>query len=878
MVYPTIANPRPTTLSTYGGLDFTKLQQYFSGWDIGAADETNKPTINTETRFTSEKFQLFGSGSGSNQKIIFKTPAITSQRKVSFPLGLSNAEDNEFTFNKVPQVLEAKFIDAQTNSISNLANANIATGALIDWVKINKAGSTLGDISNIDLTGRTNNSSIRWDATQNKWVIFTPSTGLDVQLANLVDVILNTPVAGQLLEYNGTSWTNVNSPQVSSISKGVYTESGDGIKKVFTFPHGSVGAAPNVGFAFARSRDAIGAYATDVDDDNVIVTYQNPPPPGTNNLVWSWMVSDPFGSADNGIDVTKIVKYNAPTTYAAGNDQVFPTGNFKLTNNGFKSTITTPTLSSDITHIMPDTNQNILGRTTIDTLLNKTLVTPRIDSLANSGGTVTLPAGPTNVMGNDTTDRQYNKTINVSDNNTITGLLDAAISNSAAIAWAKINKAGSALSDLANIIISSPTSGQLLQYNGTNWVNATVSSSGEANTASNQGAGAGWFKVKSAADLQFKSFLVGDTKLSITNNTNDLTLSIVPANILLSTLGGSLLWTQVSKTGALLTDFGGSVDASRIAADAVTTVKILDGSVTLSKHAANSVDASKIVDGSISNLEINAAAAIQWSKISKTGSVLSDMANVILTTPVSGQILTYNGTNWVNQTPAASSGGVSPVSNAKWGIVEAPGPTGTAIGTGICRGWKTDALTSGNVSIDSDADGFYYSLNTTSTSQTNAEINSATAVNFRGDLNPKIEMKVKFPNVANNRWCMVFTDTIALAENTFNFLNSKNGFGLRFDTSNSGETTWQMINNNNGSTQLVTDTTVTPVNNTVYLITIQYNSVAGTVSTTVNGVTKTASTQVPTSSTEMGFVCRMQTTTPAVRNMFVYYINVTLDK
>ena len=54
---------------------------------------------------------------------------------------------------------------------------------------------------------------------------------------------------------------------------------------------------------------------------------------------------------------------------------------------------------------------------------------------------------------------------------------------------------------------------------------------GETNTASNVGAGSGWFKGKVGVDLEFKSLVAGSTKLSVTPNTNDLTVDVAQGNI-----------------------------------------------------------------------------------------------------------------------------------------------------------------------------------------------------------------------------------------------------------------------------------------------------------------------------------------------------------
>lgn len=51
----------------------------------------------------------------------------------------------------------------------------------------------------------------------------------------------------------------------------------------------------------------------------------------------------------------------------------------------------------------------------------------------------------------------------------------------------------------------------------------------------------------------------------------------------------------------------------------------------------------------LTNAMVSASAAIDWSKISKTGSILSDIANVILTSPAQWDILYRNASNqWVN--------------------------------------------------------------------------------------------------------------------------------------------------------------------------------------------------------------------------------------
>jgi len=103
------------------------------------------------------------------------------------------------------------------------------------------------------------------------------------------------------------------------------------------------------------------------------------------------------------------------------------TGTQTLTNK----TLTTPIISSISntgTLTLPTSTDTLVGRATTDTLTNKTLTTPIISSISNSG-TLTLPTSTDTLVGRATTDTLTNKTISGSSN-TISNIGNSSLDNS----------------------------------------------------------------------------------------------------------------------------------------------------------------------------------------------------------------------------------------------------------------------------------------------------------------------------------------------------------------------------------------------------------------------------------------------------------------
>ena len=137
MVFPRIQNPKTTTADTYAGDALNKIQEWLAGINIAATDSTNKPGINTDTRFHSGRLKLFDLD--FSNELSFVTPALSTNANISFPVLLSAVADNEILFASVPQAIENKTINAAANTITNITNTSLSAGAAI--------GSGFGEVS-----------------------------------------------------------------------------------------------------------------------------------------------------------------------------------------------------------------------------------------------------------------------------------------------------------------------------------------------------------------------------------------------------------------------------------------------------------------------------------------------------------------------------------------------------------------------------------------------------------------------------------------------------------------------------------------------------------------------------------------------------------
>jgi len=482
LVFPRIQNPKTTTADTYAGDALNKIQEWLAGINIAATDSTNKPGINTDTRFHSGRLKLFDLD--FSNELSFVTPALSTNANISFPVLLSAVADNEILFASVPQAIENKTINAAANTITNITNTSLSAGAAIGWSKISKNGSSLADLGDMNLTGLANNMSIRWDTTTGKWVVAVFGTAI-----------------GE-----------------SNTASNVGTE-GVGIYKTKTL----------VDLQFKKING--GSPSVTVTDDTVNSEVDIDVVDATTSVKGKVLLASSGGTTSGTVvQVTdaRLTDARAPTAHAtshkaAGSDPIkinelaAPTTNITTTNTTISANGTAPQLPNDASLFL-----NGVGNWTAP-----------VGTASGASGNGSIIRGVATKTGNGST-----KVFTIAHGMSTTPTAYF-VDPTSVDALGSFTRSVDATNITITYSVAPPSGTSNLTYTWVVMDSGTGSTLGEANTYSSVGSGVSILKTKTGVDLPFKSLFAGSSKITITGNTNDVSFDVAQANLAIG-------WSQLT--------------------------------------------------------------------------------------------------------------------------------------------------------------------------------------------------------------------------------------------------------------------------------------------------------------------------------------------
>ena len=251
----------------------------------------------------------------------------------------------------------------------------------------------------------------------------------------------------------------------------------------------------------------------------------------------------------------------------------------------------------------------------------------------------------------------------------------------------------STLASLTDVVVTTPTNGQTLVYNGAEWVNQTTTTSTSelertvTKTAHGLVVGnwiTGTYTKGNATTLANSEVIGVVTEVVDTNTfkyqsrgfTNKVTSVLPSGTLLLLQDDGSAsnIEATVHKEIATVVDGGLEIDIKiSIAYDGATvTAAVIDDTQTLVDKTWSSSKLSTMViptGGTTGQVLVKTSAtnyAVGWTTVATS---LASLTDATITTPISGQYLTYNGTKWVNSTFVWTTANDVEITNATKGVI-----------------------------------------------------------------------------------------------------------------------------------------------------------------------------------------------------------------
>lgn len=465
------------------------------------------------------------------------------------------------------------------------------------------------------------------------------------------------------------------------------------------------------------------------------------------------------------------------------------------------------------------------------------------------------------------------------------------------------------LQDLLNVTITTPTTNQLLQYNGSEWVNASVGALGEANTAANVGAtGAGVFRDKTTTVINLRKLKAVPTSgITITQNTDDIsfdftagTLTNIPNSSLAQITDKAKLpndtmyatltniqtddivkWDGLKFVNAPIGIVEGEVNTienigvgTNVFKDKVEEnfnlrrLRSEDGKVVLTQ---NPNDISFTLNESLFT-SIPHSALLQITNKTK---LPDDVIYGAVSAPQVDDVLKWNGNNWVNS-PTGGGVGASDYDDVKstghifgyWFPI--PGLAGVGMLDGQMQDWQPETpQISGTLDLlDTNGPNRKYSA---SNSDDKIGIQTANAL-FTRRYNADVTFRFKIPTTdLDYRLYAGFHDNTDENFTTDTDVNSRISFML-FKASN--HTTYHIVHNDGDATQHDIDTSIA-VNAAAHEIRLMADNTNNRFGWSLDGSAMSfITTNIPGADTSLAFYIAMEMADATDRDLHIYYVKM----
>ncbi|MCB9032565.1 MAG: hypothetical protein H6553_01885 [Chitinophagales bacterium] len=362
----------------------------------------------------------------------------------------------------------------------------------------------------------------------------------------------------------------------------------------------------------------------------------------------------------------------------------------------------------------PKSNLTVKFRFTI-TENSNAIFTEEQSLTSNAFGLITTKIGTQNSSDwstiNWSNGNEKNLLLEVDETNTGSSYVSLSNTTLVSVPYSLHANKASSIENFPIDLSSLPTSGQVLKWDGTNWTPSTdLQSAGGATYSAGTGIAISAGNVISntgdtnaSDDITTSSTAGGDITGTFSNlqiGANAIgTNEIANGSITAADIASGVIPTALPPSGSAGGDLTGTYPNPTIAANAIGSSEITDGSITAADIAsgviptalppsgsaggdltgtypnptiaANAIGSSEITDGSITAADI--ASGVIPTALPPSGSAGGDLTgtypnpNVVkiqgnavsATAPTSGQVLKWDGTNWIPSTDLQSTGGAT---------------------------------------------------------------------------------------------------------------------------------------------------------------------------------------------------------------------------